>query len=95
MATHYLGTAKSGQIVSRKSTRSDFTHAAIATNGRTHTLPNFSTSAAGAEKLFVSGWINVPEFEIVPLRIVDAAEFRAATKGISPHTGRPLAARGA
>ena len=89
MPTHYLATASTGQIVSRKSTNPTFTHAAIQTEGRPRSLPNFSTSAPKAAALFANNFREVPPYEVVELRKVDAAEFRAATKGIDPQTGRP------
>lgn len=95
MPTHYLATTADGRIVSRKSTRNDFTHAAIISNptpGRHYGLPNFSTSRLGAAKLFEQTWgKNFPSYDVVELRTVEASEYRAATKGINPATGRPHA----
>ena len=92
MPTHYLAKTADGRIVSRKSTRNDFTHAAaMKVPGKYGSLPNFSTSRDGAAKLFESGWREVPAYDVVELRIVDAAEYRAATKGINPKTGLPRA----
>ena len=94
MPTFYLGTTTDGRVVSRKSNRNDFTHAAMQTAGYASSLPNFSTSRAGAEKLMCQYW-SKPEhrkpFEVVELRKVDAAEFHKANKGLDPKTGRPRA----
>jgi len=79
MATHYLGATKDGRIVARSSTRNDFTHAAIGT-GATTRLPSFSTNAAGAYANAENNGHPLP-IEVVQVRIVDAAEYRAATKG--------------
>jgi hypothetical protein len=79
MAHHYIGTTKSGQIVSRKSTNPHFTHAAVregwkANDGR---LPNFSTSRAGAERNYGTNYgVGVPE--VVEVREVTAKEYKAA-----------------
>lgn len=81
MATYYLGKTSDGRLVSRKSTRSDFTHAAIITPARaTMTLPNFSTSREGAIRNFESYWGNRAKCEVVDLRVVDGKEYRAALK---------------
>jgi len=80
MATHYLGTASNGRIVSRKSNRSDFTHAAIGPGNNNGRLPSFSTSPAGALKNADSNYLPTPH-EVVELRIVTPAEYREATKG--------------
>ena len=88
MSTYYLGQTSDGRIVSRKSTRSDFTHAAMAT-GSTWGLPSFSTSAQGAARNFDGSHREGTPREIVELRKVDGKEFRAAMAGINPKTGRP------
>jgi hypothetical protein len=91
MPTFYLGKTADGRVVSRKSTNPAFTHAAITAEARTscNTLPNFSTSPDGAVRNFYSYWRETTAVEVVELRKVDAAEFRAATKGINPRTGLP------
>lgn len=75
MPTHYLGHAKDGTPITRKSTRSDFTHAALACDPKyRNSLPCFSTSAAGAARNFGT----FRECEVVPVAIVTPAEYRAA-----------------
>ena len=78
MTTYYLGQAKDGRIVSRASTRSDFTHAAIGPAG-SYGLPNFSTSFAAALALFGSAHARNGECEVVEVRIVDRKTYMAAT----------------
>jgi hypothetical protein len=79
MATHYLGTTKDGRLIARKSTRNDFTHAAIGT-GATTRLPSFSTTSGGAYQNAENNGHRLP-IEVVQVRQVDSAEYRAATKG--------------
>lgn len=82
MAHHYIGTTKAGAIVSRKSTNPDFTHAAARTDFKTgdKPLPSFSTSAAGAVRNFNTSHRTGTPCEVVEVRKVDAAEYRAALK---------------
>lgn len=76
-STYYLGQLSTGRLVSRKSNRSDFTHAALRTDAHPSRLASFSTSAAGALRNADPTW--KPEtLEVVPVRIVTAKEFRAA-----------------
>lgn len=94
MTTHYLGNTHDGRIVSRASTNPGFTHAAIydATDwgaGAPPRIPSFGTSREGAARNFRSSWGDRIGCEVVTLRKVDAAEYRAATKGIDPKSGRP------
>lgn len=92
MPHFYLGRTENGRVVSRKSTRSDFTHAAIiAGGGGFHVLPSFSTSADGARRNFEGSHRQGTRCEVVLLRKVEGPEFRAATKGIDPRTGHPKA----
>lgn len=92
MPHFYLGKTTDGRVVSRKSTNPDFTHAAMKPdNGGYTPLPSFSTSAAGAVRNFETTNGKGRPCEVVELRKVEAAEFRAATKGINPRTGRPSA----
>jgi len=76
MATHYLGTTTSGAIVSRKSTRNDFTHAVHKSGSPI--LPTFGTSADGALRNSLKTWNDGGE--VVAVRIVDAKEYRDALK---------------
>lgn len=80
MSTYYLGNASDGRLIARKSTRSDFTHAAIGSGNNGGRLPSFSTSPAGAMKAAESNYLPAP-IEVVEVRKVDAAEYRIATKG--------------
>ena len=84
MASHYyLGHAKNGQAVKRKSNRDDFTHAAIPADPAKRTrLPSFGTSVAGAERNGASAyWGDVP-MEVVAVALVDAKTFKAAGPGV-------------
>lgn len=97
MPHFYLGQTTDGRIVSRKSTRNDFTHAAIYNltdygAGTPNPLPSFGTSHEGAVRNFHSNFMQGIGCEVVLLRKVDSPEYRAATKGINPRTGRPSAA---
>lgn len=90
MPHFYLGQTKDGRIVSRKSTNPDFTHAAMkADEGGYSPLPSFSTSSGGAVRNFEATHGKHARCEVVELRKVEGPEFRAATKGINPRTGRP------
>lgn len=76
--TYYLGHAKNGDPVKRKSNRDDFTHAAVAADPAKRTrLPSFGTTAAGAAKNFGT----YQPCEVVAVEVVDAATFRAAGTG--------------
>lgn len=78
-STYYLGQLSTGRIVSRKSNRSDFTHAALRTDAHESQLASFSTSAQGALNNANPKWR--PEtLEVVPVRQVTAAEYRQALK---------------
>ena len=80
--TYYLGRLPSGRLVSRSSTRPDFTHAAMYPGYSADTLPSFGTSAAGAlrnaEKN--TGKAHVAQIEVCEVRVVTAAEYRQAHK---------------
>lgn len=90
MPHFYLGQTTDGRIVSRKSTNPEFTHAAMMpADSRAWCLPSFSTSSGGAVRNFEGTHGKSARCEIVELRKVDGKEFRAATKGINPRTGRP------
>ena len=78
MSTYYLGTTPSGRLCSRKSNRSDFTHAAIATRAHKSTLASFSTSSAAALSLAARNWPQGEPVEVCELRQVTAQEFKAA-----------------
>lgn len=81
MPTFYLGAAKDGRVISRKSTNPNFTHAAIGSGDNGGRLPSFSTSAAGALRNAESNYLPAP-IEVVEVRKVEAADFRVATKGL-------------
>jgi len=83
-ATLYIGYTTTGRLVSRKSTRSDFTHAAVATDPVAYGLPNFSTSAQRAADLFASAHCRKGDCEVVAVTIVDAAAYRKAVAGAKP-----------
>ena len=75
MTTYFLGFAKNGDAIKRKSNRDDFTHAAVAADpAKRRGLPSFSTSAAGATKNFGT----FQPCDVVPVAKVDAATFKAA-----------------
>lgn len=79
MSTYYLGHAKNGDAVKRKSNRADFTHAAVAADPAKRTrLPSFATSAVGAVRNFGT----YQPCEVVTVEIVDAATFKAAGQGV-------------
>lgn len=76
MSNYYIGTTSQGAIVSRTSTRSDFTYAIA--NSATGGWSTFSTSEATA-------WANLPNgvdrapLEAVPVALVDRQAFLIAT----------------
>lgn len=80
-STYYLGQLSTGRLVSRKSNRDDFTHAALRTDAHASQLASFSTSAQGALSNANPKW--KPEtLEVVPVRKVTAKEFRAALASV-------------
>jgi hypothetical protein len=78
MANFYLGTLPSGQVVSRSSTRPDFTHAATVPGS--DRIPSFGTSRDGAIKNAQSSFSQKRwgEIEVCPVRLVQPKEYRAA-----------------
>ena len=78
---YYLGRAKNGQAVKRKSNRDDFTHAAIPSDPAKRTrLPSFATSVSGAMRNFASSYLG--DCEVVEVALVDAKTFNAAGPGV-------------
>lgn len=80
MPTHYLGKTDDGRTISRKSTRSDFTHAATTRDTATSRLPSFGTSAEGARRNFYTNHRDTVACVVVPVSIVTPAEYREALK---------------
>ncbi|WCS66530.1 hypothetical protein TMCBR2_gp045c [Caulobacter phage TMCBR2] len=83
--TYYIGELKSGAIIARASTRSDYTHAATSfanlyqTEGQVVPMSDasFSRSASGA--VAAAARYNGCVMETVEVRKVDAAEYRRIT----------------
>jgi len=84
MTTYYIGRDTDGNLVSRGSTRSDFTHAAFDPDYRGE-VPSFGTSAAGALANMQgrSSPARHHRLRVVPVRVVSAKEYREARKGLT------------
>lgn len=86
MTTYYLGTTKSGAILARSSTRPDFAYAACGTDYKPGEViragqSSWSGTADAARANFTNGYRHGGDCEIVKVRRVTGAEFRAAIKG--------------
>lgn len=88
-STYYLGHTAGGQPVTRKSNRSDYTHAAVRQGYQAtdNALPAFGTNAHGAAKNYQGK--DAPE--VVQVAVVDAAAFKAAKAAPAPAAEAPAA----